>query len=166
MLEAEISPILGMTLLELVEWVAFATIAAGFAAAVGIGISIYNLITSSNESKKQGKVASANLVLELLKPWRQDEFQKLIDDIYDPTVTEYDERVMENFLNHFEDIAVLEKDGTLSTNHVKEFFGANLKAVRDDERIQSYIKKWTDKNSDYYFVNLRELIKKVDDWKI
>jgi len=115
---------------------------------------------------KQSKVSSANLILELLKPWRKEPFQKLLNEISDPNVTQYNEHELEKLLNQLEDIAIFWKDGTLSEKHVKEYFGSNFKGVRDDKFIQSYIKKWTDKNFDYYFVNLREVIKKVEKWKI
>lgn len=115
---------------------------------------------------KQSKVSSANLILELLKPWRTKDLQKLLNDILEPTIKKYDEKNLELFLNQLEDIATFWKDGTLNEIHVKEYFGSNLKSVKDDKFIQDYIKKWVDKNSDYYFVNLRELIKKVEKWKI
>lgn len=162
-LEEQISPIFGLTLLELVEHIA----------AAGIGIAIVSsifamgaLIVSAIQIKKQSKVSSANLILELVKPWRQKDFQKLLNEIANHDITKYDEGELEKLLNQLEDIATFWKDDTLSEIHVKEFFGSNLKTVRDDKFIQDFIKKWASKNSDYYFVNLRELIKKVKDWKI
>lgn len=156
MLEAEISRLSGLILVEAVE---IATIVLVIVAGLTLGITTWHI-------RKQSKVSSADLILELLKPWRKTDFQELLNEIVDPNITQYDEDKLEKFLNQLEDIATFWKDGTLSENHVKEFFGSNLKTVRDDKFIQSYIKKWTDKNSEYYFVNLRELINKVDDWKI
>ncbi len=140
---------------------------------VGIGVAIVSiiiamgiLIVNTIHIKKQSLISSANLILNLLKPWRTDDFKVFLAQIADPNITKYDENRLEEFLNQLEDIAIFWKDGTLSEVHVKEFFGANLKTVRDDKFIRNYIKTWADKNPDYYFVNLRELINKVKDWKI
>lgn len=152
--------------MELVDWVTIATIVSGFAAAIGIILSTTNIIKSRYENKHQEKVSSANLILDLLEPWRKADLQKLLNQIADPKITNYNEGELEKFLNQLEDIATFWKDGTLSEMHIKEFFGSNLKAVRDDKFIQEYIKKWNDKNPKYFFVNLIKLIEKVKDWKI
>jgi len=115
---------------------------------------------------KQSKVSSANLILDLLKPWRTKSLQQLLSQISDPNITKYDENKLEKFLNQFEDIATFWKDKTLDGDHIKEFFGSNLKMIHDDEFIQKYIEKWAKKNQDYYFVNLRKLLDKVEKWKI
>jgi len=115
---------------------------------------------------KQSKVSSANLILELLKPWKTDKFKHLLSQLSDPNTKEYDEKEIEEFLNHFEDIATFWKDKTLNEDHIKEFFGSNLKMIHDDEFIQNYIQKWVEKNRDYFFVNLRKLLDKVEKWKI
>ena len=136
------------------------------AATIGIGIATVSLIVTAYKTNKQSKVSSANLILEILKPWRKDPFKKLLKEMADPQATYCDESKLEEFLNQLETIAIFWKDKTLSDNHVKEFFGANLKLVRDDVFIQSYMKTWITKNPDYYFVNLKKLIKKVNKWKI
>jgi len=156
-LEAEISRFTGLFFMEIIEIVA----------GIGISIATISLIVTAYQTHKHSKVTSASLILELLKPWRENEdFKHLLSQILDPNTKDYDEKEIEEFLNQLEDIATLWKDGTLTENHIKEFFGSNLKSVRDDNFIQNYIKKWKDKNSDYYFVNLRKLIEKVNDWKI
>lgn len=135
-------------------------------ATVSIMIAMGTLVVNSIQIKKQSQISSANLILELLQPWRKQSFKDFLKEIADPNTTQYDEDNLEEFLNQLEDIAIFWKDGTLSEVHVKEFFGTNLKTVRDDEFIQNYMKKWIDKNPDYYFVNLTNLIKKVEEWKI
>lgn len=161
-----IEAIFGIDAATLTDWIAISTIASGIAAALGIMFSTYTIIKSRYENKHQNKVSSANLILDLLTPWRKEDFQKFIDQINDPNITQYDEGKLEKFLNQLEDIATFWKDGTLTDEHVKEFFGANLKAVRDDQFIRAFLKKWNDKNPKYYFVNLLKLIEKVKDWAI
>lgn len=163
-LETTLSPFFGLTLLELVEYAILIGIGI---ATTGIMIAMGTLILNLLQIKKQFKVSSANLILELNKPWRNNiDFKLFLAKISDPNVTEYDETKVEEFLNQLEDIAIFWKDKTLTENHVKEFFGANLKTTRDDKFIQLYMKKWTDKNSDYYFVNLVKLLKKVKKWNL
>jgi len=152
-LEEEISLIFGLTLVQIVEYVAM----------IGIAIAASSFIVTAYYSTKQSKVSSANLILELLKPWRSDKFKHLLDQISDPQIKKYDLKETEEFLNQFEDIATFSKDGTLSENHVIQFFGPNLKDIRDDDFIQNFIKKWVDKDPDFYFINLRKLIKELTD---
>lgn len=161
-----IEAIFGIDVATLTEWVALSTVVSGIAAAIGIIFATYTIIKSRYENIHQNKVSSANLILDLLTPWRKEEFQKFIDEINNPQITNYDEGKLEKFLNQLEDIATFWKDGTLTDVHVKEFFGANLKAVRDDQFIRAYLKKWNDQNPKYYFVNLLQLIGKVEGWKI
>ena len=124
------------------------------------------LIVNAIHIKKQSQISSANLILDLLKPWRTEGFKQFLGQLADPKVSHYDTNKLEEFLNQLEDIAIFWKDGTLSENHVKEFFGANLKTVHNDKFVQDYMKKWIDKNPDYYFVNLVSLLKKSEEWEI
>lgn len=133
---------------------------------IGAGILIATVLFLGLQLTKQSKVSSANLILKLLKPWRETEFKEFLVKIGNHSLTKGDETMLEEFLNQLESISIFWKDGTINENHIKEFFGTNIKAVRDDKFIQSYMKIWVDKKPDYYFVNLRELIKKVDGWKI
>jgi len=70
-LETGISPILGMTLMGLIEWVAVAAIASGTAAIVGIIISLLNLRNThtqiellNTQIEKQRKVDSARFTVD------------------------------------------------------------------------------------------------------
>ena len=156
MLEAEISRLTGLMLVEIVE---IAVIVASGIAAIGLTVTML-------KSYKQTKIDSASLILELLNPWGMKDFKQLLSQMADPNITKYDETKLEEFLNRLEIIAVFWKDKTLTETHVKEFFGANIKTVRDDEFIQAYMKKWTDINPDHFFVNIIKLTKKVKKWGI
>lgn len=156
MLEAEISRLTGLMFVEIVE----------IAVIVASGIAAIGLIVTMFKSHKQSKTDSALLILELLNPWGMKDFKQLLSQMADPNITKYDETKLEEFLNRLEIIAVFWKDKTLTETHVKEFFGANIKTVRDDKFIQAYMKKWTDINPNHFFVNIIELTKKVKKWGI
>ncbi len=156
MLEAEISRFTGLVLVEAVE---IATIVASVIAATG-------LIVTGIIYWKQNKVSSATLVSDLLKPWGKQKFKLFLNQLADPKITKYDEKELEEFLNQLEIIATFWKDGTLTGNHVKELFGANVKTVRTDKFIKDYMKYWVDKNPKYFFANLTKLVKKSEEWNI
>ena len=139
----------------------------------GIGIAVVASIiamgsfaVSAIQTKRQSQVSSANLILQLLKPWGTMPIKQLMGQIMDPKIEQYDEYIVEEYLNHLETISVFWKDKTITENHTKEFFGANLKLISNDKFLNEFLKKWIEKNPDYYFINLRELIKKVDEWKL
>ena len=155
-----LSSILGFSLLELVEHVILIGIGIALIASI---ISMTGLIINAIHIRKQSKVSSANLILNLLEPWRKNDFKNALSNMRKGN---YNTDKVEEFLNQMEDIAIFWKDGTLTDNHVKEFFGENLKFIRDDEFIKKYMNTWTDKNPDYFFVNLTTLLKKIEKWKI
>ena len=156
MLEAEISRFTGLVLVEAVE------IAIIVASVIAVG----SLVVTAYQTHKHSKTTSANLILELLKPWGKEKFKLFLNQLADLKVTKYNEKELEEFLNQLEIIATFWKDGALTENHVKELFGANVKTVRTDKFIKDYMKYWTDKNPKYFFVNLAKLVKKSEKWDI
>jgi len=85
MLEAEISTLFGLTLIELVEYVAIGAI--GIATA-GIIIAVGSLWVSAKQTANHSKISSANLILELLQPWRKEDFQQFLEQLHDPKITD------------------------------------------------------------------------------
>ena len=159
-MEPQLSPIFDFVLLELIESVAI----AGIIATAGLASVIFFVNTRNlNQAKKTD---SANLILELLKPWRQDEFADIVSRLKDPKTKPCNEYEIMQFLNQMEDIAVFWKDKTLAESHVKEFFGDDIKIINENKSVEAYMKKWVDKNSNYYFVNIEKLVKKSHEWKI
>ena len=152
--------------MDLTEGVAIGTIVSGVAAAIGIILSTISLVKSGLDTSHQNRVSSATLILDLVKPWREEKFKAFLEKVGNHSLTNGDEKQVEEFLNQLEIISIFWKDGTISENHIKEFFATNLKAARDDKFIQDFMKPWVDLRPDYYFVNLRELTKKVQEWKI
>ena len=155
MLETQLSPILGLILLGLVE---FSTIIGAFAS---FSIAVVILLVNYLQLKQKIKVDSATLILKFLKPWHVNKgFTDLIDEINSSKIIKYDTEKLRMLLDHFEDIAVLWADKTLDETQILEYFGPNLRQIRDDKFIQQYIK--TEKETALkIYENLLELIKKV-----
>ena len=150
----------------LIEMVAIATIVSGFASALGIGIALHNAKTTKNNIQKQTKVSSASLVLKFLDTLREDKFKQLWREIRNPDIKEYDSKILSPYLNTFEEIAVFTKEETLQLDHVMEFYGANLKSVRDDKFIQEYIKCKFEESDGFSFAKLKWLLEQVQKYGV
>ena len=116
------------------------------------------LVVATVVSREKKRVESGKLILELLKPLKDNKFKILLSQISDPNVKKYDSKEIEEFLNHFEDIATFWRNGELLKNHMIEFFGENLKSIRDDEFIQNFITSANKNPNIFYFKNLGKLI--------
>ena len=155
MLETQISPIFGLTLIGLLELVAIAAI-------VGVGIATISLIITAISSRKQAKVKSAELLLQFLQRLRDDDFRITIRFIFDGTKSDnWNESLeIEKLLNHFEYIAALHKDGTLDMSQIREFFGSNLRMIDDNKTAQQVMNDIVERDSDIY-KNLKSLLNKI-----
>ena len=72
----EISPVFGMTLVGIAEWIA---IAIFISASLTGSFSLWSILQNKKQLETQNKIASANLVMELHEPWRKnDDFKKLL----------------------------------------------------------------------------------------
>ena len=174
----DISPILGLSLLELVEG---ATIAIPFAIAVSAAVTGFFSLRSIRQSKAQArqsqiqitkqlemqnKIASAQLAWKLLEYWREEKhewFRVLLVKIRESEIKS-DDLQIGTVLNIFEDIAIWWQEGTLTDNHVKEFFGNNLRDIRENQVMQDRIKKGINLNSELFFVSLHHLLEKTREW--
>ena len=120
----------------------------------------------NEEQRRQTKVASANLAYKILRAWRTEGwFIDLLSKIRDPNAVP-DEADAYSALDLFEDIAVLWNDGTLNESHVKEFFGTNLNNVRNNHAMMGFMDALRKNDPEYYYVNLDELLKRVEKWGI
>ncbi len=80
--------------------------------------------------KQQNKISSAQLALKLLGPWYDRENIGLInltDALSKNKPLKENKGNIHAFLRMMEDIAIFRYDGTLTKNHVREFFGPNVK---------------------------------------
>ena len=155
MLETQISPIFGLTLMGLLEPVAIAAI-------VGVGIATISLIVTALSSRQQAKVKSAELLLQFLQRLRDDDFRITVKFIFDGTKPDnWNESLeVEKLLNHFEYIAALYKDGTLDISQIREFFGSNLKMIKDNDAVQKIMSDIVKRDSEIY-KNLRRLLNEI-----
>lgn len=127
--------------MELVEWVALASIASGAAAVIGLIFSSYNVWRTETQVRKQTKVNSAQLSLELIKRVREKDFADIVDNIFDGKSDQCDAVTLERFLNHFDMMAKFNEDKLLEMQHIIQIYGGLLRKIRDDKHIQAILKK-------------------------
>ena len=66
------------------------------------------------------------------------------------------------FLGALEEVAIFWKEGTIIDNHIKEFFGTELKAISKNEPV---IRRLEEKRKEGVYANLWELYKKPEIWE-
>ena len=153
-METEISLIFGLTLLEHLDiYIIIGAISTPFLAGVIFFVNWWQI-------SQKIKVNSANLILEFLKPWSNDSgFVEILRGIRDPEFVHTHHDKLSMVLDYFEDMAVLQKDGTLKLSHVQEYFGPNLRTLCA-EHIQDFIRHEQQQNPRLY-VNLQKMLKKI-----
>ena len=120
------------------------------------------------QHKLQVKVASAQLAWKILEYWRDEKhegFQKYMRLVHRSRINVKDSAILV-VLSIFEDIAVLWKEGSLTDNHVKQFFGNPLRDIRDNAIMQDRIKEESKSEPDFILANLRALLQETVKWKI
>lgn len=154
MMLTDISPIVGLTLIELVELDTLILLGGSAAIAAIIGVANWKLL---NQRKK---VDSAKRIWELGSSWRNNpEFQEFLEKLMNPKVTKYTEEEMGPVLDRFEYIATFWKDKTIQGHHVESFFGENLRVMQKDQCIQEYIEKVRSENPEV-LADLVQLLEK------
>lgn len=127
--------------MDLVQWVALASIASGTAAIIGVIFSSYNVWRTETQVSKQTKVNSAQLSLELIKRVREKDFADVVDQIFDGKSDTCDKITLERFLNHFDMIAKFHEDDLLDVEHITQIYGGLLRKIKTDTHIHSIITK-------------------------
>lgn len=130
-IEAEISSITGFNLVESIELATF----------VAVGIAVISLIVTALKTRKQTKIDSAQLSLELIKRVREKDFAEIIDKIFDEKSKDCDNITLERLLNHFDMIAKFEEDGIIEIDHIIQIYGGLLRKIKTDSHIQLLLKK-------------------------
>jgi len=127
--------------MELITWVALASIASGTAAVIGLIFSSYNVWRTETQVSKQTKVNSAQLSLELIKRVREKDFADIVDQVFDGKSNTCDKITLERFLNHFDMIAKFHEDDLLDVEHITQIYGGLLRKIKNDAHIQAIITK-------------------------
>ena len=145
----EISPIFGLSLLELLE---VATIAIPFAiagSAIGTGFFSYRSIQQSKKQltaqlERQSKIDSARLLTDLREHLKRQGFAGITYKLYKGWLDDDDDELVERYLNHLDMIAVYWEDGLLEKRHIKEVLGGLFLKVKKDDYIQNAMKERKD----------------------
>ena len=87
----------------------------------------------------------------------------MVEEFNDPNVKDYNQGMLEAFLNTLEVVAAFWYAGPLNDTHTRSLFSANLKTIRKDDCIMDYIKKTQQKNPRTFFY-LRTLLRKSEEW--
>ena len=151
----------------MVEGIAIAIL---ISAGVTGGFSLWSILQSkaqvSKQLETQNKIASANLIMHLHEPWRKNEdFKKFLRDMNDDKITEYEKRDVGTLLNKFDEIAAFWADGTLHDEHIKQYFGPNLRKIQSDECIQKIMKDSIKKDPKNRYVNLQKMLLVFKDYR-
>jgi len=150
-LKTEISPIFGMTLMGLIEWVAVAAIASGGAAIVGIIISLFNLNNAKTQIEllktqieKQRKVDSARFTVEYIDKILVDN-QKTIR-VLDSRQKKKEETfesdtVVEALLNGLDNVAQFINDDVIDKKQALNTLRITLRRLKKDDEVKRIIEE-------------------------
>ena len=153
----DISQTFGLTLLELME---IMTVVAGIGSSC---VAVVVLFVHLRQHKIQIRATSADLALKMLEYWsesRYPDFAEFIERLHASKVAEDDPKIP-LFLGALEEVAIFWKEGTITDNHVKEFFGPDLRGILKNDPVHNYLKE-RHKGSTY--ANLWELLGKSRGW--
>jgi len=142
----EISGITGFNLVESVE---VATIVVVIIAAVSLAVTAF-------KTRKQTKIDSAHLSLELIKRVREKDFAEIVDNIFDDKSSECNDVVLERFINHLDMIAKFNEEKIINIDHISQIYGGLLRKIKTDSHIQLIIKK-----DEKLFIPLIKLYNKI-----
>ena len=116
----DISPIFGISLLELVEWITIIPMI------ISIGVVLALVLIYRSQHGLQQRLVSAQLSLKMLEYWddsKHKDFADLVELIPLSKVKEDDPRIG-SYLSIWEEIAVFCNEKTITNTHMKEFFQA------------------------------------------
>lgn len=131
---------------------------AGFSIAM-VGITAFFLWY---QIRKQTKATSATLALEMLKRMRDEDFRDVVEKILEDKPENCNATDLDRVLNHFEYMAVFEKDGTLDIEHIKELYTPILLKIKTNTHIKNRMMSYVEGKPEYYFSNLRNLLEKIN----
>ena len=122
-------------------------------------------VTQHQSHQHYVKSESAKLCLQYLEFWdttKHPNMANFFDLVIAGRVRDGDPRI-NSFLDIFEEISMLRKDGLITENHVMEMFVNNLKAISANPAIYNYMVGEHDNK--LTFENVRELHAKALKWR-
>lgn len=155
----EISPIFGLSLLELVE---ILDIIAAFSAGIVAGAILF---VHRRQHNLQIKANSADLVTRIREDWsmsRNPDFAEFLKKLGNKSVEDGDQMIP-RFVRVLEKVAIFADEGTITENHVREFFGGNLRHVTGNKPVHEYLKNEWEKPCPH-FTKLQKLLEKSQRW--
>ena len=162
---------LGLSLLELVEWFTILTPIAIFTAAGVTGGFSWWSIRQNNKQvaeqlESQNKIASAKLIFELSKKWdNNDTFTQMLYKLETPNAKFTDKKDGVHFvLGVFEGIAVLRNDKTLTETHVREFFGTDIVRIDANKSVMKILNDYHHEDVEHNYINLKNMLDDSKKW--
>jgi len=150
-LEAQLSPIFGLTFMELFEP----------ALILGIAIGGSTVFLAWRQQIIQKKTTSVTVSLEMLKRLQEKDFRDTVEFLASGNIP-YDnwnkDIEIEKLLTHFEDMGLFKEEGVLTAKHIKQMHGYTLGLIKENLDAQRIIKIWNDKKPEYYFIFVKKLL--------
>lgn len=154
MLEAEISPIFGLTLMELVEP----------AIIIGFAIGISSVIIAVIQHRSQQKTTSVNVSMSILKRFEDDDFRITSDFLATGKVPSDDwdqDHELLKLMNYFEDMGLFANDGVLKIKHIIQMHRDTLRLIKENEHTKKLLETHRKKDPKFYYIFLTKLLTKV-----
>jgi len=153
-LEEEISPILGLTFMEIVEAVAI----------IGTVIGISTTIITVQQHLSQKKATSVTVSMSLLKRFEDKDFRDVSDFLALGKIPhdgwDRDNELLK-LMNYFEDMGLYSDEGVLKIKHIIQMHRDTLRLIKENEHTQKLLKEHREKDPDFYYIFLTKLLKKV-----
>ena len=157
----EISPIFGLSLVELVEHAIIGALMVSIGTLVGVWY------WNSKQHKLQVKSTSAQLALKLVEKWHNDPlFCAIVFDLATPDMKFPDKDKVNPVLAVFEDIAILKRDKLLTETHVLEFFGRDIVRINANDSMRIIIDEYHDRDVKHNYNNLKEMLEDSKKWRM
>ena len=149
----DISPILGLILLEHLDWAIILGAVAPTAVAVVIAV------TFIIQRMKQNKLDSARMVLEIDKEFRTEGFRNIHELVVagEVDVTKEPHRVwLDRYLGYITLVYKFHEDKVIHKDHIVDFYDGYLPIFDGNKYVREYIKK-----HDVEFLYLRKRLQRI-----
>ncbi len=151
MLETQISPIFGLNLVELVEWLAIVSI-------MGVFITAFFLYQQNTSKNKLDSIYLTKEILTIIK--KNEILLHVHRKVYKNNCKNVSNYNIILLLNEFEDLAMYWKERMVYLRHIKEIHGSFLRTLKKNQHINNIIKTKNDEDKTN-LTNLMKLLKKL-----